>query len=528
MSDDNTDTLYDLARDTIEVDAPVRGFDSPRLLVVSVIAHPDVSRVGQRLIVGPLKNGRLIAVSRAEPAFAHPCTDDEPKPLKDRFLSRSHSFEVVVEGGQARVERLHEKARIRVDGEMLDRSAPIDLEVGGVINIRERVGLLVHTVEEEIPRPTAGDLGFVGESGAMALLRRRISRVAKLVGTVLIRGETGVGKELTARALHDFSTRPRAPFVSCNVAAIQPALVASELFGHVRGAFTGAVRDQKGLFRRADGGTLFLDEIGAAPEEVQRSLLRVLETGEVLPVGGDRAVKVDVRVVAATDESLERAVEAETFRAPLLHRLSEYVVKVPPLRARADDIARLAIHYLEEHLDEIGRRSLLEGDDDANPWLSARVMCGLVRHDWPGNVRELRNAIRRMVADSLDSERLSLLSELHAGPAVAERPPENTPTEPPQATGPTDLSLIDGDDLLEALSQNDFKRDAAAKQVGISRTSIYKLIKKHDNIPEPSRLTVEEITAASSAHGGDAGQMASALRVSKRGLKLRMRELGLT
>jgi DNA-binding NtrC family response regulator len=222
--------------------------------------------------------------------------------------------------------------------------------------------------------------GLVGRSTAMRALAAAARRVARLRLPVLIRGESGTGKELVARALHDESPRVSGPFVALNAAAISRELAESELFGHKRGAFTGAVRDRRGAFREAQGGTLFLDEIGAVPLDLQAKLLRAVEEGLVRPVGGEAPAPVDVRLVAATCEPLEAMVEARTFRADLFERLAVCVVSVPPLRERAEDIPSLASHLLE--VSDLGDRSV-----------SLDAVAALRSHRWPGNVRELRNVL---------------------------------------------------------------------------------------------------------------------------------------
>ena len=204
---------------------------------------------------------------------------------------------------------------------------------------------------------------------------------------VLIAGESGVGKELAARAIHRFSRRAAGPFVAVNIASLSPSLIESELFGHVRGAFTGADQTRTGLLVQAHGGTLFLDEVAETPPAVQVKLLRVLDQGEVFPVGGREAVKTDFRVISATHQDLVRSVEAGTFRHDLYFRLASFQLHLPPLRERRDDIPLLAQHFLSKETSErkTGLR-LLEAD--------ARR---LSRYDWPGNVRELQNVIERAV-----------------------------------------------------------------------------------------------------------------------------------
>jgi two-component system nitrogen regulation response regulator GlnG len=225
---------------------------------------------------------------------------------------------------------------------------------------------------------------------------------------VLVQGETGTGKELVARAIHQQSPRREAPFVTVDCGAIPETLVESELFGHERGAFTGAQAKREGYFQLARGGTLFLDEIGNIPLATQAKLLRVLEQREVLPLGGGRPVAVDARIIAATNADLQQGVKAGRFRADLYYRVGEFTIALPPLRSRREDIAHLAQRFLDEVSMEL-RRPVRRVSDEA--------MAALLRHEWPGNVRELRNVIRKaalLATDVVTAEHLPALRA--AGP----------------------------------------------------------------------------------------------------------------
>jgi two-component system nitrogen regulation response regulator GlnG len=227
---------------------------------------------------------------------------------------------------------------------------------------------------------------LVGKSGVLLDVFKTIGRVARSDVAVLVTGESGTGKELIARAIHAASPRAAAPFVAVNAAAIPRELLESELFGHERGAFTGAVEARAGRFREASGGTLFLDEIGDMPVDLQAKLLRVLQTGEVTSVGGRRAEPVNVRILAATHRDLDAAVAAGTFREDLLYRLRVVPIAVPPLRERREDIPPLIDHFLARYDTELtGGMHVISPD----------AVDALVRHAWPGNVRELENAIKR-------------------------------------------------------------------------------------------------------------------------------------
>jgi len=229
---------------------------------------------------------------------------------------------------------------------------------------------------------------LVGESGVMRQLRQEVALAAPSNGRVLIHGENGTGKELVARSIHELSRRRSGPFVEVNCAAIPEELIESELFGHVRGAFTGAVADRRGKFEAADGGTIFLDEIADMSLKTQAKVLRVLQEQVVEPVGGRASVKVDVRVLAATNKELPAEIKGGRFREDLYFRLSVIPIFVPPLRARDEDVPLLAEHFMAEFAQEYGRRR-----KTFDPEASATLR----RYRWPGNVRELRNVIERLI-----------------------------------------------------------------------------------------------------------------------------------
>ncbi|HEY3493699.1 MAG TPA: sigma-54 dependent transcriptional regulator [Polyangiaceae bacterium] len=250
---------------------------------------------------------------------------------------------------------------------------------------------------------------ILAKSAVMQGVFRTIAKIANYKTTVLITGESGVGKEVVARTVHGRSGRSEQPFIAVNCAAIPDTLIESELFGHVRGAFTGADSDKPGLFREADGGTLFLDEVGELPPAVQVKLLRVLQEEEVRPVGEPKAVRVDVRILAATARDLEGEVATGRFREDLYYRLNVFRIAVPPLRERPEDIPALADALLESLARRIGKPvQPLDGD----------VLAKLCAHDWPGNVRELRNTLERALILARGSHIGAELFAVAAAPAV--------------------------------------------------------------------------------------------------------------
>jgi two-component system response regulator HupR/HoxA len=288
---------------------------------------------------------------------------------------------------------------------------------------------------------------------------------------VLIHGESGTGKELIARAIHFNGPRAAKPFVTENCAALPDSLLESELFGHARGAFTGAHRQKKGLLEQAHGGTLFLDEIGDMSAEMQKKLLRVLQEGEIRPVGSDLVIKVDVRLLAASHRDLEQMVREGTFREDLYYRVNVLSVILPSLRERREDIPLLAEHLLSRAAREASRPV---------PLMPHEVVAALVAHDWPGNVRELENEMRRIVVLAQDMVRLEHLSQ-----SVLERRslhrngPANSPME---NSGDIRAAVADLEkrSIEAALVAAGGNKSKAAAELGISRFALQRKLDKYD------------------------------------------------
>ena len=505
-----------------------------RLPALTVLFHPDSARVGEIASLADLLAGHSVFVSRLAPDFSHPGQLDR-QPLGDRYLSRSPiRLSPTGEAGTVRVDP--EEGRIPLTADGVPLAGPQDFPVkaldrGVVIELSNRVVLLLHLTTDAPPHPP--DLfGLVGASEAMAQVRAAVRSVADLDVPVLLRGETGTGKELVAQAVHQASRRRGGPFVSVNMGAIPGTLAASELFGSVKGSFTGSVRDQAGYFQRAEGGTLFLDEIGEAPPEVQVMLLRVLETGEVQRVGGQEPNRANVRLVAATDADLEKAVSEERFRGPLLHRLSGYEVPIPPLRERREDFGRLLFHFLREELRAVGQEARLRRDGD--PWLPASIVARLARHPWPGNIRQLRNAVRELVINSRTADTAQVGPQVErmlrevatATPAVLDPTPAARQRAQPGAfRSPSEVTQ---EELLEALRANDWELKGAAESLGISRPALYLVLRKFPGIRTARDLTRAEILECRERLGDDLDAMARELEVSRKGLQQRMKEIGLT
>ncbi|WP_141620811.1 sigma-54-dependent Fis family transcriptional regulator [Myxococcus sp. AB036A] len=308
---------------------------------------------------------------------------------------------------------------------------------------------------------TEDPAGMVARSDAMQRVINLARRVAKVDSTVLVTGESGVGKERIARLIHDESGRAHKAFVAVNCAAVTESLLESELFGHARGAFTGATHDRAGLFEAAHGGTLFLDEVGEVPPSMQAKLLRVLQEREVRRVGENASRKVDVRLVAATNRDLAEEVRQGRFRQDLYYRLRVIELKIPPLRERRDDVLPLARLLLAEAAERLGRRVSGLSPDAADQ---------LLRYAWPGNVRELSNAVERAVAlcEGTRVEREDLPEEVRAAP------PSLVPTGNPQR-----LEDMEKHYILAVLAQNGGNRARTAEQLDIGVATLYRKLKQY-------------------------------------------------
>ncbi len=316
--------------------------------------------------------------------------------------------------------------------------------------------------------------GIIGQSPAILDVYSLIERVADSPTTVLVTGESGTGKELVARALHDSSSRRLRPFIKVNCAAIPRELIESEFFGHERGAFTGAVASKPGRFELASGGTLFLDEIGAIPLETQVKLLRALQEGEFERVGGVRTLKVDVRLVAATNTDLKKQIEEGTFREDLYYRLNVVGVRLPPLRERVGDIPPLLDHFIDKFNSRLGKNIVGLGSD---------ALAILSAYSWPGNVRELENVMER--------------AALFADGALIHS--EHLPGE------------------LAAYSNSGNQRACSGAEVGL----------KEQVRAAVSQLERQLILRALEQMGGNVTHTARLLKLSRKGLQLKMKELGL-
>ncbi len=404
--------------------------------------------------------------------------------IVDRDLVRagsSRSNDVVIEDHT--VSRKHFEIEITDDGPMIrDLGSTNGTDVEGC-RIKEaflhpgaRIGagevvLVFQPLREVVEIPLSSKNAFgqmLGRSAKMRALFHLAERVASKDTTVLITGETGTGKGLLAEEIHSHSPRAQGPFVVVDCSTIPAHLMESELFGHVKGAFTGAVSDRAGAFVQADGGTIFFDEIGELPALMQPKLLRVLEKREIKPVGTTTTIKVDVRIVAATNRNLREEVDLGNFREDLFFRLSVFDLKIPPLREHKEDISFVARSFLQS----------IAMDSDRS--LSDDAMRLLERHEWPGNVRELRNVIERVthLVDGKVIDRGALLSTSVTG--VGPNPMSHSSVGRGNLPFHTAKEMAEKEYLLDLLRRHRFNVSAAARTAGIHRQSLHRLLRKHE------------------------------------------------
>jgi DNA-binding NtrC family response regulator len=314
----------------------------------------------------------------------------------------------------------------------------------------------------------ADESGLIGRTPLMARLRDRVATLAASDAPVLITGETGTGKELVARHLHELSPRRGKPFIAVNCAAFPETLIEGELFGHERGAFTGAVKGREGRFKAAHGGTLFLDEVAEIPLTAQVKLLRVLQEGTIEPLGSNTPIRVDVRVISATHRNIKRLLSEEKFREDLYYRLNVLDISLPPLRERTADIPVLIKYFLEK----------LTKPGEKPPTLTPRAYSALTMYHYPGNVRELKHAIEHAVVLSRGQE-----IDLEHLPADVRGSQQTSGSTPQQGSvGPLSAAMKEFERayLLRALDSTQGKKAAAARQLGISRKNLWEKLRAHD------------------------------------------------
>lgn len=354
------------------------------------------------------------------------------------------------------------------NGELIG-AVSIDQDITHIVKLNEKLSITTSELQKvkqqyNLQEQMGPFSEIKGMSIAVATAKNLALRVAKTDATVLIRGESGVGKELFAQGVHEASSRKNQPFVPINCGAIPQALFESEFFGYEKGSFTGANKDGKaGKVEMADGGTLFLDEIGMLPLDMQVKLLRVLQEREVLRIGSAAPVKVDIRIVTATNSNLEEMVKEGTFREDLYYRLNVVTLDIPPLRKRLEDIFILVRGFVQEYSEQYNKEI---------PTISTSAMNAFTSYEWPGNIRELKNAVERMI--------IFIDKQVISAEDITTIIPTNTNVNLDKQGLAHEKALVEQDCIKEALIETYGNKSAAAKKLGISRVSLYKKIKLYN------------------------------------------------
>jgi two-component system response regulator HydG len=388
---------------------------------------------------------------------------------------------------------------------------PVDLAELRAIVEKASERLRLARANRELKRQLDEKFGFegvIGNSPRMHEVIKNLQHIAPTSATVLILGETGTGKELVAKAIHANSPRKNKPFIAMNCTALNENLLDAELFGHEPGSFTGADRLRKGRFEAANGGTLFLDEVGDMPLNLQAKLLRVLENNEIIRIGSNDPIRVNVRVVSATHQDLESAVAEGKFRQDLFFRLNRLKVRLPPLRERREDIPLLSARFIKDFNDLHGKHVTS---------IAEPVRRAMAAYDWPGNVRELRNFIESMVV--LDSDGVLGLDDVQEGDILKKVAlPDGRVSGPDSLVGRS-LSEVERYYIEQALMLTGGKREEAAKILGIGERTLYRVIKDWD--------LQDKIKQSLAAHDGDLAAAARALDMDQAELQRKIKKSGL-
>jgi len=484
----------------------------PTVPALTIVWHPHLDRIGHIAPLTNLLELDVAHVSRSEPIFFPPGADTG-EPLAHRFISKEPILDVVFIRGTFELRRLQE-AQVEVDGQLLTaprRVSADDLRGGLIITLARRIVLCLHAVHFPISR--SPPLGLLGTSDAIEDVRRSITRFANKATPVLLRGESGSGKELAARALHYAGSRAKGPFVAVNMGRLDRHRAVADLFGHKKGSFTGATDDQPGYFRSAAGGTIFLDEIGYTASDVQPMLLRVLDDQEVQPVGSSQAVKVDARIVAATDAQLEKAVAEQKFERPLYNRLNtSFVISLPSLRARREDVGVLLFHLLKKELgDPSELQRLQEPDPKVRPWLSARDVAAIARAPLSANVRSLVGLARKLAhafGHGPAGDTHSEVRRFLADDAASVISPSSTTLHPPETPPPVRHSE---EHLVAALERSRWNRSKAAEVLRVGRTTLYEWLEKYPQLRSVMAVGEAELRRRLNDAGGDVERLAAEL-----------------
>lgn len=519
----SNETTTDRERTLPSINASLATRYGAQELVLTVIFHQDTTRIGHRAVVPQQTGIAPWVLGRFSPLFTSPDGGD-PRPLDDPYISR-RALQFTLRGKQLVINRFEPSSRCRVGPRELFDDVDLDwetLRAGVPLFLGHSIVLLLRVGESSAPGVDkhAPDSLLRGSSACMARVRQQVATIAGSDLDVLLRGETGTGKELVASAIHRASRRAAAPMICVNMSAIPRELAAAALFGSARGAFTGADRAVPGYFEQASGGSLFLDEIGDTAPEVQPLLLRALQQREIQAVGGPIR-RVDVRVISATDADLDG--EGSEFKQALRHRLGASELLLPPLREHPEDIGELLLHFLQVGALDAGRMGLLPHAQSAPMDVAAWAVLfhAFVSYSWPGNVRQLANFAQQVV---LASERTPVMNEhLQAAFARAGANRQVVSTELPRRR----MQDVDESAFEQAMLANEFEVMRVAEHLGVSRAAVYRRIESSPAYRLASDISVEELQVLLTEHAGDSAAVARRLRVSATGLRSQLRKSAL-
>jgi len=503
--------------------ASLHGEARERELRLTIIFHPDVNRIGETAVVEQLAGEKAVLVGRLYPCFGRDVSAGLP--LTDRYISREAlCFRSLRD--KLVLSKNISSCRVQVDGTELVVDTCLDnarLDAGVSILIGGRIVLLLRRVETNVKAISARAISgaMLGSSVYMAKLRVQIYQLANTDLDLLIRGETGTGKELVAQALHASSNRASKKMVAVNMAAIPVPLAPSALFGNAKGAFSGADKATLGYFREADGGTLFLDEVGDTPVEIQAQLLRVLQQREVQSVGGPIS-KVNLRVISATDVPLDA--DSCSFKAALRHRLGESEITLLPLREHPEDIGELLWEFIQKNMSALGRTHLLPAEHSEATEIAgwAEVFYQFSRDDWPGNIRQLENYAQQVAVASEDTLILPDVVAEHFGRRMPGSAHSDASVVRSSVSMPPNIS---DEAFRSGLESSRYEVARAARQLGISRQSVYRRIADASDLCLACELPPGEIQAALDACGGSLDAAALHLKVSRSALRAHLRYL---
>jgi len=481
---------------------------SSPLLGLTIVWHPDLGRVGEQF-VGSIDSG-VVELSRFAPLFRRPGLDGLA--LGHGGISRD-PVRIVRDNTDAIA--IHPSAGrmvLELNGNEIRQTCYLSaqqIDAGQILGLGRTILVCLHWIRC-LPKNNSAD-GFLGVGSAAILARDQIHQVATTDLPVLILGETGTGKEIAARAIHALSKRKAKRLVTVNMATLNESLAVADLFGSVKGAYTGAQSARKGLFTESESSTLFLDEIGNTPYSVQPMLLRVIEGGDYRPLGAQQDLHSTARLIAATDQALGSTI----FNQALLRRLESYVIHLPPLRARREDIGVLITHILN-------RDALVHGSSIDLP---VPLVAQFARYDWPGNIRQLAHALQRAML-ALRSGEVPHFDNLIKVPQESSGQITATNGLPAGAAQhkkkPADLSE---QDVLCAMENNHWFIQAAAQELGISRPSMYKLLRAHTQIRPIEKISEEEIKQTMKLCGGLVENCAAHLKTPTESLRRYLRTL---